>query len=56
MNNLRVILGIIAGISATILWHIFGWRWLAWIMCRIEVLTPLDWAPKTRTWIRGELQ
>lgn len=53
---MKITLGIIAGITLSILWHTLGWRWLAWTMCRIEVLTPLDWTPKTRTWIKGELQ
>lgn len=53
---MRILAGIALGITASILAHTLGWRWLAWIMCRIEVLTPIDWAPRTRTWIKGELQ
>lgn len=53
---MRIGIGIVAGISLSILAHTVGWRWLAWFMCRIETLTPIDWKPRTRTWIRGELQ
>ena len=53
---MRLAIGIVAGITLSILWHTFGWRWLAWLMCRIETLTPIDWTPKMRTWIKGELQ
>lgn len=53
---MKLTLGIVAGITLTILAHILGARTLAWIMCRIEVTTPIDWTPKMRTWIKGELQ
>lgn len=53
---MKLTLGIVAGITLTILAHTFGWRWIAWTLCRIEVSTPIDWTPKMRTWIKGELQ
>lgn len=53
---MRTLIGIIAGITISILAYVIGWRWLAWILCRIEVTTPIDWTPKMRTWIKGELQ
>lgn len=53
---MRLTIGIATGITLSILAHIFGSRWLAWLLCRIEVLTPIDWSPKTRTWIKGEMQ
>lgn len=53
---MRIMLGLLAGITLSTLAHTFGWRWTAWVMCRIEALTPVDWSPKTRTWIKGELQ
>lgn len=55
-RHMRIAFGIVAGITLSILAHTLGWRWLAWTMCRIEVLTPIDWTPKTRVWIKGELQ
>lgn len=53
---MKLTLGIVAGISVSILAHTFGSRWLAWLLCRIETATPIDWSPKTRAWIKGELQ
>lgn len=53
---MKITLGIAAGITVSILAYTVGWRWLAWFMCRVETLTPIEWTPKMRTWIKGELQ
>jgi hypothetical protein len=50
---MRVLTGIAAGITLSILWHILGWPFIGWLFVRIPPATHPDCAPKYRTWHNG---
>lgn len=43
---MRLLAGIAVGITATILMHILGWPYLAWLLTRIPPATHPDCAPR----------
>lgn len=53
---MKLLIGIIAGVTLMILWHLLGWPWIGWMFTRILPETPADWTPRDRTWIKGVLQ
>lgn len=50
---MRLVVGFIVGATLVTLWHIAGWRVLAWLLTRIPPATPNGWAPRYRTWQDG---
>lgn len=50
---MRLLAGLITGITLSILWHTLGWPLIGWLFTRNLPATPHDWQPKHRTWING---
>lgn len=50
---MRILAGVIIGITAVTLLHILGWPSLAWMLTRIPPTTPTDFRPRFRAWHKG---
>ena len=53
---MRLVLGIVAGITLAIVVYAMKQPTLDIIFNRDQPRTPADWTPKMRTWIKGVLQ
>lgn len=54
--GMKIALGIVAGITLSIVVYAMKQPTLDMIFSRDQPSTPADWTPKMRTWIKGELQ